>query len=63
MRRLAGALLLAGIAVALGLAQVGGNGKSSSPPPAPPHVAAPAPASSAEQQARNLARWLRVHSR
>jgi eukaryotic-like serine/threonine-protein kinase len=59
---LVGALLLAGIAVALGLAQLGGNGKSSSPP-APPHVAAPAPASSAEQQARNLARWLRVHSR
>jgi len=60
---LAGAFLLVGIAVALGLAQVGGNGKSSSPPPAPPHVAAPARASSAEQQARHLARWLRVHSR
>jgi len=59
---LGGALLLAGIAVALGLAQLGGDTKTS-PPPAPPHVAPPAPAPSAEQQARNLARWLHMHSR
>ena len=59
---LAGALILAALAVALGLAQLGGNGKTL-PPPAPPHVAPPAPAADAEQQARNLARWLRVHSR
>lgn len=59
---LACALLLAGIAVALGLAQLGGD-KKTSPPPAAPHVAPPTPAPTAEQQARSLARWLRAHSR
>jgi serine/threonine protein kinase len=59
---LVAAILVAAIAVALGLAKLGGGGKSA-PPPAPPRVTPPAPAPTAEQQARNLARWLRVHSR
>jgi eukaryotic-like serine/threonine-protein kinase len=59
---LVAALVAAAIAVALGLAKLGG-GSNASPPPAPPRVTAPAPAATAEQQARNLARWLRVHSR
>jgi eukaryotic-like serine/threonine-protein kinase len=59
---LAAAILVAAIPVVLGLAKLGGGGKSA-PPPAPPRVTPPAPAPTAEQQARNLARWLRVHSR
>jgi serine/threonine protein kinase len=59
---LAAAIIVAAIAVALGLAKIGGGGKSAAPP-APPRVTPPAPAPTAEQQARNLARWLRVHSR
>jgi hypothetical protein len=59
---LVGALVVAAIAVALGLAKLGDGGDSSSPPP-PARVTPPAPAPTAEQQARNLARWLRVHSR
>ncbi|MFL5950234.1 MAG: serine/threonine-protein kinase [Gaiellaceae bacterium] len=59
---LIGAVIVAAIAVALGLAKLGGNGDSAPPPP-PAHVTPPAPAPTAEQQARNLARWLRVHSR
>jgi eukaryotic-like serine/threonine-protein kinase len=58
---LVAAIVVAAIAVALGLAKLGGNGGS--PPPPPPRVKPPAPAPTAEQQARNLARWLRVHSR
>jgi hypothetical protein len=50
------------IAVALGLAKLGGGG-SRTPPPATRRITQPAPAPTAEQQARNLARWLRVHSR
>jgi eukaryotic-like serine/threonine-protein kinase len=59
---LVAAIVVAAIAVVLGLAKLGGDDKSS-PPPAPPRVAPPPPAPTAEQQARNLARWLRVHSR
>jgi serine/threonine protein kinase len=59
---LVGALVVAAIAVALGLAKLGGGGDGTSPPPAP-RVTPPVPAQNAEQQARNLARWLRVHSR
>jgi eukaryotic-like serine/threonine-protein kinase len=55
-----GSIVAAALAVALGLAQLGGNGGSGTPPA--PRVTPPAPAASAEQQARNLARWLRVHS-
>ena len=57
------ALVAAAIAVAFGLAKLGSGGHHASPPPAPPRVTAPIPAATAEQQARNLARWLRVHSR
>jgi serine/threonine-protein kinase len=56
------AVALALIAVILGLAKLGGDGDKA-PPPTAPHVAPPAPAATPEQQARNLARWLRVHSR
>ena len=56
------AIVVAALAVILGLARLGGdNGKA--PPPAAPHVAPPTPGATPEQQARNLARWLRVHSR
>src|SRR5262249_43036620 len=60
---LGGAIVVAAVAVALGLATLGGSGNHASPPPAPPRVTPPAPAPTAEQQARNLARWLRAHSR
>ena len=60
---LVGAVLVAALAVALGIAKLGGDGGGRKPLPLPAHVAPPAPASTAEQQARNLARWLRVHSR
>ena len=54
--------LVAALAVALGLAKLGG-GSDNTPPPTPARVTPPAPAPTAEQQAHNLARWLRVHSR
>jgi hypothetical protein len=57
---LAGAVAAGAVALILGLAKLGGDGQS--PPPAPPQIAPPAPASTAAQQARNLARWLRAHS-
>jgi serine/threonine-protein kinase len=58
---LGGALVLAALAIALGLAELGGD-RNSSPPP-PPHVSPPARGATATQQARNLARWLRSNSR
>jgi serine/threonine-protein kinase len=58
---LVGAVLLIAAAVAIALASVGGGSKGR--PPATVRVTPPAQASSAEQQARNLARWLRTHSR
>ena len=58
---LAGAIAAAAIAVILGLAKLGGSG--SSPPPAPVQVRPPARGQTAIQQTRNLARWLRAHSR
>lgn len=59
---LVGAVLAAAVAIALGLAKLGGDG-GSSPPPAPARVAPPARGATAGEQARNLARWLRTHSR
>ena len=61
-RWIAAAIALAAVAVILGLAKLGGDG-GNAPPPASPHVAPPAPGATPEQQARNLARWLRVHSK
>jgi eukaryotic-like serine/threonine-protein kinase len=58
---LAGAALLVVVTVAIVLATSGGG--SGSRPVAPVRVEPPAQAPSAEQQARNLARWLRAHSR
>ena len=63
---LAAALVLAALALALalGLAKLGNGGDDNqSSPPAPARVTPPTPAATAEQQARSLARWLRVHSR
>ena len=60
---LAAALVVTALAIALGLARLGGDGGSSSPPPAPARVSPPARGATAAQQARNLARWLRTHSR
>ena len=57
---LAGAVAVGAVALILGLAKLGGDGKS--PPPAAPRIAPAAPAPTAAQQARNLARWLRAHS-
>jgi serine/threonine-protein kinase len=57
----AGAALLIAVAVAVALATLGGGGKSR--PTAPVRVKPPAQAPSAEQQARNLAGWLRAYSR
>ena len=59
---LAAAIAAAAIAVILGLAKLGGT-RSSSPPPAPARVRPPARGQTATQEARNLARWLRAHSR
>jgi len=59
---LAGSVAAGVVALILGLAKLGGDG-GSSPPPAPPRVSPPAAAPTAVQEARNLARWLRAHSR
>jgi serine/threonine protein kinase len=59
---LAGAIVVAAVAIALGLARLGGTGKGSPASP-PPRVSPPARGATATQQARNLARWLRAHSR
>jgi len=59
---LAGGVALAAIAVIFGLAQLGGT-SSPSRPPAPARVSPPARGGTAAQEARNLARWLRVRSR
>jgi serine/threonine protein kinase len=61
---LAAALALAALALALGLATLGGGGDSGgSSSPTRARLTPPPPAATAEQQARNLARWLRAHSR
>jgi len=57
------AIVVAVVAVILGLAKLGDDDGGNASPPAAPHVAPPAPGATPEQQARNLARWLRVHSR
>jgi eukaryotic-like serine/threonine-protein kinase len=50
------------VAVILGAAKLGGDSGTEQPATAP-RVAPPVPASTPEQQARNLARWLRANSR
>lgn len=60
---LAGAIVVAALAIALGLAKLGGDGSGASTPPPPAHVSPPVRGATAAQQARNLARWLRTHSR
>jgi serine/threonine-protein kinase len=60
---LAGAIVVAAVAIALGLARLGGDGGATSAPPPPVHVSPPARGATAAEQARNLARWLRTHSR
>jgi serine/threonine-protein kinase len=61
-RWLAAAIAAVIVAVVLGLLKLGGTGHKS-PPAAPPRVVPPARGQTAEQEARNLARWLRTHSR
>ena len=58
---LAGALAAVVVAVVLGLLKLGGSGHKSPPPPA--QVAPPARGRTPTQEAQNLARWLRAHSR
>jgi serine/threonine-protein kinase len=58
---LVGAAVFAAVAVAITLLTLGGRDRT--PPRAPASISPPAQASSAQQQARNLARWLRQHSR
>jgi eukaryotic-like serine/threonine-protein kinase len=58
----AAAAVAATIAVVLGLLGLGGS-SGHEPKAAPPHVSAPARGSSAAEEAGNLARWLRAHSR
>lgn len=60
---LVAALVVAALAIALGLARLGDDGDRASTPPAPARVSPPARGATAAQQARNLARWLRTHSR
>ncbi len=60
---LVAAVVVAAVAVALGLAKLGDRGSHRTPPPPTPRVTPPVQAPTAEQQARNLARWLRAHSR
>jgi eukaryotic-like serine/threonine-protein kinase len=60
---LGAAVVVAAIAIALGLAQLGGGDGSSSAPPAPARITPPVRGATAAEQARNLARWLRTHSR
>ena len=61
---IAAAALVAAIGLALGLANLGGGGGSSSQPPrTAPTVAGVPPGATAADEARNLAHWLRSHSR
>jgi serine/threonine protein kinase len=59
----AGAVVAATIALALGLAQIGGGGSGSKSPSPPAQVARPAAGATPADEARNLSRWLRAHSR
>jgi eukaryotic-like serine/threonine-protein kinase len=58
---LAGAIAAVIVAVVLGLLRLGGRGHESPPPP--PRVTPPAHGQTAAEEAQNLARWLRAHSR
>jgi serine/threonine protein kinase len=60
---LVGAVAVVAVAVAVAITVASLGGGSDTAPPAPARVTPPAQAASAEQQARNLARWLRQHSR
>jgi serine/threonine-protein kinase len=57
------ALVVAAVAVALGFTKLGDRGNHRTPPPQTPRITPPAQASTPEQEARNLARWLRAHSK
>ena len=57
---LAATIGVAAIALLAGLASTGGDNR---PAVQPQRITPPPPATTAEQQARNLARWLRAHSR
>jgi eukaryotic-like serine/threonine-protein kinase len=59
---LAAAAAVAAVALIIGLARIG-VGEESVRPSQPPRVVPPAQGRDAEEEARNLARWLRSHSR
>ena len=59
---IAAAVVVAGLAVILGLLQLGDGGGSSAPLPPPP-IYAPARGDTPAAEARNLSAWLRRHSR
>ena len=59
---LAAAVAAAAVAVILGLLKLGGSGHTPSPTP-PQRVSPPLRGQTAAQEAQNLARWLRRHSR
>jgi eukaryotic-like serine/threonine-protein kinase len=63
LRWFAGAVLAATIALVLGLAHLGSGGSGSKSPAPPPQVARPAAGATPADEARNLSRWLRGHSR
>jgi serine/threonine protein kinase len=58
----AAAAVVVVVAVVLGLLKLSGSGHEAPPPP-PPHVAPPPHGQTPTQEAQNLARWLRAHSR
>jgi serine/threonine-protein kinase len=61
---IAAAAVVAAIGLALGLANLGGGGSSSQPPKRPaPRVTGVPRGTTAADEARNLAAWLRSHSR
>jgi serine/threonine protein kinase len=60
---IAGAAVVALVAVVIGALQIGGDGKSGSEQPAVARIAPPARGATPAAEARNLSAWLRAHSR
>ena len=60
---IAGAAVIAAVAVAAGLLGTGGGGDNEPKPPAVVQIAPPARGATPAAEARNLSAWLRRHSR
>jgi len=60
---IAGAAVVALVAVVLGALRIGGGSSSDSEPPISVHIAPPARGATPAIEARNLSAWLRLHSR